>query len=179
MSQVREKKTLFGNQTITYKPLSSIDSISPISSDTSPPPPPSQIFKGKWDSTRVGTHAGDDVGVADGAGDLDLLEEGLFQNELIPELLFVLWASLVLQVACSMQHLHGRNMAHRDLKLPNILLDNKWNAKISDLGMVMLKKAADGGYNTHNNNTLEGSMPWVSPEILQGLVRLGVAVLGY
>ena len=32
-----------------------------------------------------------------------------------------------------------------DLKLPNILLDNKWTAKISNLGMVSLKKATDGG----------------------------------
>lgn len=40
------------------------------------------------------------------------------------------------QVLLGLQHIHERNVLHRDLKPGNILLDEQGNAKLADLGLV-------------------------------------------
>ena len=41
---------------------------------------------------------------------------------------------IALEIASGMQYLHGRQLCHRDLKPPNILLTESLNVKICDFG---------------------------------------------
>ncbi len=54
-------------------------------------------------------------------------------------------------------------IVHRDLKSLNLLLDNKWNVKVSDFGLTKfrdeLKKGGQAGQ-------MQGSVHWMAPEIL-------------
>ena len=45
------------------------------------------------------------------------------------------------QLAHGVSHIHSHGLFHRDLKLENVVLDAKYNAKIMDFGHA--KKAAD------------------------------------
>jgi serine/threonine protein kinase len=39
------------------------------------------------------------------------------------------------QIAEAVRYIHGRDIAHRDLKLANILLDHEWNIRLADFGL--------------------------------------------
>jgi len=43
---------------------------------------------------------------------------------------------VLLDVSCGLAHLHSKNKMHCDLKPANILLDNGYNASISDFGLI-------------------------------------------
>jgi serine/threonine protein kinase len=55
----------------------------------------------------------------------------LLHNELIPELPFKLKIKMAFQAAKGMHFLHSSGIVHRDLKSLNLLLDAKWNVKVS------------------------------------------------
>eukprot|EP00002_Diphylleia_rotans_P030361 TRINITY_DN6232_c0_g1_i2.p1 TRINITY_DN6232_c0_g1~~TRINITY_DN6232_c0_g1_i2.p1 ORF type:complete len:1685 (+),score=327.23 TRINITY_DN6232_c0_g1_i2:77-5131(+) len=71
--------------------------------------------------------------------------------------------SFLLDAAKGMQYLHMSTppILHRDLKSPNMLLDGKWNLKISDFGLsgVALNKIDD---------VPPGTLLWMAPEVLRG-----------
>jgi serine/threonine protein kinase len=51
---------------------------------------------------------------------------------------------------------------HRDLKSLNLLLDNKWNVKVSDFGLTKFKEDAKKG----GSQNIVGSVHWTAPEVL-------------
>jgi len=63
----------------------------------------------------------------------------LLSNELVPQIPFGLKLKIVLQAANGMNFLHQSRVVHGDLKSLNVLIDKKWNAKISDFGLSSMR----------------------------------------
>jgi len=86
----------------------------------------------------------------------------LLHNELISEIPLPLKVRLALQAAKGMHFLHSSGIVHRDLKSLNLLLDNKWNLKVSDFGLTCFR----GQLKKEAQNQQQGSVHWMAPEIL-------------
>lgn len=86
----------------------------------------------------------------------------LLHNELVVEIPFALRLKMIYQAAKGMHFLHSSGIVHRDLKSLNILLDSKWNVKVSDFGLTDLKESFKS-----RNQTAVGSVPWMAPELLE------------
>jgi serine/threonine protein kinase len=67
------------------------------------------------------------------------------------------------QAAKGMHFLHSSGIVHRDLKSLNLLLDNKWNVKVSDFGLTKFKEEMKRG---GGDKEMQGSVHWMAPEIL-------------
>ena len=67
--------------------------------------------------------------------------------------------SVLLQIASGMAYLHSRNVIHRDLKSPNILLDGARTCLIADFG---LSKVSNLGTATMS---AIGTPHWMAPEV--------------
>jgi serine/threonine protein kinase len=86
----------------------------------------------------------------------------LLHNELVPDIPLPLRVKIAYQAAKGMHFLHSSGIVHRDLKSLNLLLDSKWNVKVSDFGLTRSKE-----HMARNNNRLaEGSIHWMAPEVL-------------
>ena len=55
----------------------------------------------------------------------------MLHNELVPEIPLSLKLRMAHQAAKGMHFLHASDIVHRDFKSLNLLLDNKWNVKVS------------------------------------------------
>jgi serine/threonine protein kinase len=86
----------------------------------------------------------------------------LLHNELIPELPFALKVKMAYQAAKGMHFLHSSGIVHRDLKSLNLLLDNKWNVKVSDFGLTQFKEDAKNNHGAAH----QMSIHWTAPEVL-------------
>ena len=65
------------------------------------------------------------------------------------------------QILSAIHHMHSRRIAHRDLKLENILLTQNFNPKISDFSYAL-----KFGPNDPKSTSFCGSLPYFSPELL-------------
>ena len=65
------------------------------------------------------------------------------------------------QIISALEYLHEKNICHRDLKLENILIDDKGKIKIIDFGLS--KKVED----QKKLDTFCGSWSYCSPEVAQ------------
>eukprot|EP00727_Mastigamoeba_balamuthi_P008205 m51a1_g4005 putative serine threonine kinase (748) ;mRNA; r:538573-544251 len=66
---------------------------------------------------------------------------------------------LLTSVCQGMTYLHMSNIVHRDLKSSNILLNKKWDVKLSDFGLAAIKS-------TSKTMTVCGTVSWMAPEVL-------------
>ncbi|PGH11318.1 STE/STE11/BCK1 protein kinase [Helicocarpus griseus UAMH5409] len=72
--------------------------------------------------------------------------------------------SLNRQVLSGLAYLHDQGILHRDLKADNILLDLDGTCKISDFG---ISKKSDNIYGNDVTNSMQGSVFWMAPEVVQ------------
>ncbi|RAL15469.1 putative MAP kinase kinase kinase (Bck1) [Aspergillus homomorphus CBS 101889] len=72
--------------------------------------------------------------------------------------------SLTHQTLSGLAYLHDQGILHRDLKADNILLDLDGTCKISDFG---ISKKTDNIYGNDSTNSMQGSVFWMAPEVIQ------------
>uniref|UniRef100_A0A3B4CIM9 non-specific serine/threonine protein kinase n=1 Tax=Pygocentrus nattereri TaxID=42514 RepID=A0A3B4CIM9_PYGNA len=70
------------------------------------------------------------------------------------------------QLSLAIQYIHHLDIAHRDLKCENLLLDKHFNLKVSDFGFS--KKLEYEGGQMVLSRTFCGSMAYTAPEVLHG-----------
>lgn len=71
---------------------------------------------------------------------------------------------MALDVAKGMNCLHASvpTIVHRDLKSPNLLVDNNWNVKVCDFGLSRLKHST-----FLSSKSTAGTPEWMAPEVLR------------
>lgn len=65
------------------------------------------------------------------------------------------------QLVRVMEYMNNKNVVHRDIKIENILLDEKMNIKLADYGFATYRKI-------DNLKTYRGTMSYMAPEIKKG-----------
>ncbi|GLC74987.1 hypothetical protein PLESTF_001580900 [Pleodorina starrii] len=68
----------------------------------------------------------------------------------------------VAQMVLALEHLHGKGIVHRDIKLENVLMSAEGYIKVSDLGF---SKVLHDNQRTH---TMCGTPDYMAPEIIKG-----------
>jgi serine/threonine protein kinase len=80
--------------------------------------------------------------------------------------------TVALDVADALVYLHSfaEPIMHRDLKAQNILLNNKWVAKISDFGVSKQRTQRDDvhGVSSGDQTAEVGTAAWIAPEVIKG-----------
>lgn len=77
---------------------------------------------------------------------------------------------MIFGIASGMSFLHSHDIIHRDLKLENILVDERLFPKISDFGLSKIKKKNDCSTNQTNSIAgLKGTPTYLAPEIIENL----------
>lgn len=85
------------------------------------------------------------------------------RNGVVPEQQAKIWFR---QMASGLHYLHGKNIAHRDLKCENILLSRKFNVKIADFGFARF--CVDSDNRRILSQTYCGSAAYAAPEVVNG-----------
>lgn len=71
-----------------------------------------------------------------------------------------------------MKYMHGLNIAHRDIKTENIMIDADFNAKLIDFGLAKIFHSPADDY----LETFCGSPSYVAPELLESKKYSGQGV---
>ncbi|KAL4422378.1 hypothetical protein ABPG75_008575 [Micractinium tetrahymenae] len=72
--------------------------------------------------------------------------------------------SLALDASRGMFYLHSRRCIHRDLKTPNLLVDENWRCKVSDFNLSRLLEDAP----SERSSAAVTNPRWLAPEVLEG-----------
>mmetsp|Transcript_117004 Transcript_117004/g.372398 ORF Transcript_117004/g.372398 Transcript_117004/m.372398 type:complete len:1146 (-) Transcript_117004:98-3535(-) len=72
--------------------------------------------------------------------------------------------SLLARLAAAISYMHGRDVAHRDIKSDNIFVVSENNLKLMDFGAARL----DNSFATMITSTATGTCAWCAPEVLSG-----------
>ncbi|KAI9838443.1 MAG: hypothetical protein M1838_004602 [Thelocarpon superellum] len=94
--------------------------------------------------------------IAGGSVGSCLRKHGKFEESVV--------SSLTRQTLAGLAYLHREGILHRDLKADNILLDVDGTCKISDFG---ISKKTDNIYGNDVTNSMQGSVFWMAPEVIQ------------
>lgn len=70
------------------------------------------------------------------------------------------------QIALAIEYLHVLDIAHRDIKLENVLVTQNYNVKLTDFGFA--RRILDEQGENAWSETFCGSLAYVAPEILKG-----------
>ncbi len=68
-----------------------------------------------------------------------------------------------LQLLSAIQHIHSNEIAHLDIKLENLLLDQDFRLKVADFGLAKPISASNG--NGFENRQYGGTKAFMAPEI--------------
>jgi len=90
----------------------------------------------------------------------------VLHNELIPDIPTQLRIKILRQAAKGMYFLHSSGIVHGDLKSLNLLLDNKWNVKVSDFGLTRSREQLKMQHQLSELANAGGSIQWTAPEVL-------------
>jgi len=83
---------------------------------------------------------------------------------------------LFVQMLAGVQHMHGQGVAHRDLKLENVMLDGAGVPKWVDFGLAHVYRAkGGGGFQREMLRVFCGSRSYCPPEVLAGVPYDGFA----
>ncbi len=106
---------------------------------------------------------------------MELMSKGslysVLQNS--PELPLVVRLQIGLDVCCGLYLLHQKNILHRDLKSMNVLLDDRFRAKIADFGLSKIKSEMSSKSSSHG---MKGTLGWMAPELFAEKPQVSAAV---
>lgn len=71
------------------------------------------------------------------------------------------WQKIFKQVCLGVKYLHNKGLAHRDVKLANVLIDESYNCKLCDYGFMCESR------NDTLSSTKCGTLMYASPEMIQ------------
>jgi serine/threonine protein kinase len=89
---------------------------------------------------------------------MDMVKKRKYLSE--PETRFYM-----IQLVSAVKYMHARGIIHRDLKMGNIFLDEKMNAKVGDFGLAALTISGKEEEKLRRT-TLCGTPNYIAPEIL-------------
>jgi serine/threonine protein kinase len=75
---------------------------------------------------------------------------------------------IALDIASGIKYLHGKQLCHRDLKPPNILLTEQLNVKICDFGLASVTGEGGGAAQGRQQTMAIGTPQFMAPELMGG-----------